>query len=166
MELIAHRQEPFSFSPDTRSAWTSACSHNNAKTNFYKSRTGGGGGFTTGRTKAGCQEDVLLTDGRTRSSTSSSMIGGSEPSGGATRRELLLKTASSLPLFLSCFPITDKLPMAFLEPRKGCETCEIWGFTVVGFRVHHGNFNISSFPLVSFPTVSISSSVLNVLKCF
>lgn len=38
------------------------------------------GGFTTGRTKAGCQEEVLLTDGRTRSSASSSMVGVSEPS--------------------------------------------------------------------------------------
>lgn len=50
-----------------------------------------------------CQEEVLLTDGRTRSSASSSMVGVGEPSGGATRRELVLKTASSLPLLLTRF---------------------------------------------------------------
>lgn len=51
-----------------------------------------------------CEEDALLTVGRTRSSTSTSMIGVSEASGGATRRDLVWKAASSPPLFLSPFP--------------------------------------------------------------
>lgn len=80
------------------------------------------GGFTTGRAKAGCQEEVLLTDGRTRSSASSSMVGVSEPSGGATRRELVLKTASSLPLFLSCFPLLISHRWRPSNHAKGCET--------------------------------------------